>query len=363
MISACPTPTSPTSTRGDTRSAVGAPRRRLGLLAAAAVLAAPLTAFVAPAAADPVPGGPWNCGEAVPLSGLLSHEELQQRLTSLAERRDALDLDVVGESLDGRPLYSAVVGDGPRTLAILTQQHGDEPMGTEAAVAFLREISADTPQAAALREAVTVVVVPRINPDGFERYTDEDFRDGIDPRRNSADLDLNRLWGPDADPDPATAPEVAAVEAVLAEHQPDLVVDYHHQVTYRTDEGDMATMSVLWSTHPDVDPAVAADGRRAAAVVGAALERDGHATVTRYPESDTSTTARNGLGLDGYPALLIEQRGQQEAGQKNRGALVREALTSMQGITEALADGSFDATDPAAADALPARGERVDGCE
>lgn len=44
--------------------------------------------------------------------------------------------------------------------------------------------------------------------------------------------------------------------------------------------------------------------------------------------------------------------------------MVSEALTSMRGLVESVADGSFDATDPAAADKLPNRGDSVDGhCE
>lgn len=256
------------------------------------------------------------------------------------------------------------MGTGERTLLVVTQQHGDEPMGTEAALQLLKQVSGNDRAARALREQVTLLVMPRVNPDGWERYQDRDFEDGIDPRRNSNNIDLNRLYGPDADPDPSLAPEVVTVESVVAEHQPDLVLDYHHQVTYQTEEGRMATMSVLWSTNPDVVPSVADDGRRTAAVVGDSLAGNGHATVTLYPRSDTATTARNGLGLEGYPTLLVEQRGQQEAGQKGHGVLVREALTSMCGVVGSFADGSFDAVDPAAADALPERGDRVDaGCE
>ncbi len=335
------------------------------LLAAGALVAAPAALGLTSATADPVPGGPFVCGsQPIKLNGLTSNAELTKRLHGLAERRPVLDLSVAGESVAGRPIHLAKVGTGPRTLLFATQQHGDEPLGTEAALAYLDEITGNSPAAKALREEVTVLVVPRVNPDGFERYQDPDFEDGIDPRRNDNNLDLNRLYGPDADPDPATAPEVVAVESVVEEHQPDLIVDYHHQVTYQTEDGAMATMSVLWSTNPRVAPDVADDGRRAAAVVGASLARNGHATVTLYPRSDTSTTARNGLGLDGYPTLLVEQRGQQDTGQKSHGILVREALTSMRGLVDSVADGSFDATDPAAADALPERGERVDGrCE
>ena len=81
-----------------------------------------------------------------------------------------MDLSQVGESVEGNPLYKAVVGSGPKTLMIATQQHGDEPLGTEAALYLLDYLAGDSAEAEALREEVTVVVMPRVNPDGFARW-------------------------------------------------------------------------------------------------------------------------------------------------------------------------------------------------
>ncbi|MFF3523316.1 M14 family zinc carboxypeptidase [Streptomyces albidoflavus] len=269
-------------------------------------------------------------------------------------------METVGRSVDGRPLYTATAGTGPRKLLILTQMHGDEPLGTEAALRMLKKVAGPGRAARELREAVTVKVVPRVNPDGWERYHDPDFREGTDPRLNSHKVDLNRMFGPSPEYDMALAPEAAAVHGVVDGFDPDLVLDYHHQVTYATPDGRMVTMSVLWSTHPDVAPEVAADGKRAAAVVGDALADNPRSNLTLYPRSDTASTARNGLGLDGYPTLLLEQRGQQEAGQKGAGPLIREAQTAMESIAGSLADGSFATVDPARADLLPERGAKVD---
>nr|WP_246253667.1 M14 family zinc carboxypeptidase [Isoptericola chiayiensis] len=323
----------------------------------------PLTVAAPAAGADPVPGGPWVCeNQPINLGGLTSNAELAATLDKLAEHHpDTVEVTEIGRSVEGRPLESVTVGDGPRTLLILTQVHGDEPLGTEAVLDLLRRAAGNSPAAEALRDGVTLVAVPRINPDGWERYQDRDFADGLDPRRNSNDIDLNRTFGP-TDIDLSLAPEAVAVQSLVEEVDPDLVLDFHHQVSY-TAEGsdDLVTMSTMWGTHPDVAPAVADDARRAVTVIGDSLAGNGHATVTLYPRSDTATTARNGLSLDGYPTVLVEQRGQQDVGQKGHGALVREALVSMQAVAESLADGSFDAVDPTAADLLPERGDRVRG--
>ncbi|MFD6040135.1 M14 family zinc carboxypeptidase [Streptomyces koyangensis] len=338
-------------------------RRPAALVIATALLASPLAA--SPAAAAPPPPlkpGPWVCeGEPVKLNRLTSNAELSAELRTLAERHPhTLDVETIGRSVDGRPLYTATAGTGPRKLLILTQMHGDEPLGTEAALRMLKKVAGPGRAARELREEVTIKVVPRVNPDGWERYHDPDFREGIDPRLNSQKVDLNRMFGPAPEYDLALAPEAAAVHGVVDGFAPDLVLDYHHQVTYATPDGHMVTMSVLWSTHPGVAPEVAADGKRAAAVVGDALADDPRSNVTLYPRSDTASTARNGLGLDGYPTLLLEQRGQQEAGQKGAGPLIREAQKAMESIAGSLADGSFATTDPARADLLPERGAKVD---
>ncbi|MEU2753103.1 MULTISPECIES: M14 family zinc carboxypeptidase [Streptomyces] len=338
-------------------------RRSAALVIAAALLASPLAAT--PAAAAPPPPlkpGPWVCeGEPVKLNRLTSNAELSAELRTLAKRHPrTLDVETIGRSVDGRPLYTATAGTGPRKLLILTQMHGDEPLGTEAALRMLKKVAGPGRAARELREEVTIKVVPRVNPDGWERYHDPDFREGVDPRLNSHQVDLNRMFGPAPEYDLALAPEAAAVHGVVDGFAPDLVLDYHHQVTYATPDGRMVTMSVLWSTHPDVAPEVAADGKRAAAVVGDALADDPRSNVTLYPRSDTASTARNGLGLDGYPTLLLEQRGQQEAGQKGAGPLIREARTAMESIAGSLADGSFATVDPARADLLPERGAKVD---
>lgn len=338
-------------------------RRPAALVIATALLASPLAA--SPAAAAPPPPlkpGPWVCeGEPVKLNRLTSNAELSAELRTLTERHPhTLDVETIGRSVDGRPLYTATAGTGPRKLLILTQMHGDEPLGTEAALRMLKKVAGPGRAARELREEVTIKVVPRVNPDGWERYHDPDFREGIDPRLNSQKVDLNRMFGPAPEYDLALAPEAAAVHGVVDGFAPDLVLDYHHQVTYATPDGRMVTMSVLWSTHPGVAPEVAADGKRAAAVVGDALADDPRSNVTLYPRSDTASTARNGLGLDGYPTLLLEQRGQQEAGQKGAGPLIREAQKAMESIAGSLADGSFATTDPARADLLPERGAKVD---
>ncbi|SHE36826.1 protein of unknown function [Modicisalibacter ilicicola DSM 19980] len=305
------------------------------------------------------------------LDDLRSNEELYADLEALDDEYDTLDLEVVGESLEGRPLYRAEVGEGDKTLMIVSQQHGDEPLGTEALVTLLDTLSADTEYARALREEVTVVAMPRVNPDGFARWEQQvaGEQDVLDPRRNSANMDLNRSYDADNRPDPETIPEALAVLDVVDEYEPDLFLDYHHQNNYLGEDGELDTMSIQWATNPEVAPQVSETGQRAAVAIANQLEDFDHAELSLFPGSDNPAIARNGLALEGTPTLLVEQRGLQEMDQVAQGldtdysalasAIATEGLLSMLGVIESMADGSFSELDPEDALMIAERGERI----
>ncbi|WP_459867657.1 M14 family zinc carboxypeptidase [Halomonas shantousis] len=316
-----------------------------------------------------------KCGVGDPglsLGALHTNAALYAELERLDRERDTLELAVAGHSLEGRPLYRATVGHGPRTVMIVTQQHGDEPLGTEAALGLLETLSRDSDSARALRENVTVVVMPRVNPDGWARWQRQAAGMGvvIDPRRNSAHMDLNRSYDPEKRPDPAKIPEAMAVLGVVDAYRPDLFLDYHQQNNYLGADGELDSMSVRWASSPDVAPEVAADGQRAAAVIAESLGRAGEARVSLYPANDNPHVSRNGLALAGTPTLLIEQRGLREMERTaeqglKKGeralpcALLLEGLLSMRSIVQAMADGSLRETDPASALLIERRGEKV----
>ncbi len=103
-------------------------------------------------------------------------------------------------------------GSYPRRLLILCRQHGNEPASTEGAMRFLREYATTTdPAKIALLQRVTFFVIPMLNADGAERYE----------RHNAHDVDLNRAWEYQAQP------EIRAALQGVRECRPDLVVDAH----------------------------------------------------------------------------------------------------------------------------------------
>lgn len=299
---------------------------------------------------------------------LRSNDELYADLAELDES-DLLSLEMIGESLEENPLYAATVGTGERNIVFITQQHGDEPTGTEAAMHFLDYLISD--QAQEVRDAVTVTVVPRVNPDGFARWEQAigGVRGLVDPRLNSNGQDLNRTYDPEDPFSIGFAPESVAVRRLVDELDPDLLFDYHGQGNYRDEDGDLDTMSVLWPTNEDVAPEVREASQRAIVAIDASLQEFDYDQLTLYPGSSNPAIGRNGFALRDIPTVLVEQRYGQEMFLLTEGldldysalrsALALEGFISMKGIVEAAADGSLDAYDPQLATLIPERSDSI----
>jgi hypothetical protein len=348
----------------------GARVTRAMLAALAALL---LVVGLAPlAGADPQsrPNGPWvQEAEKLNLEGFRSYEQLVAELHRIEDSsRGRVELEVIGTSNEGRDIYLARVGSGERSVLYLTQQHGNEPHGTEAAVQALRTLgSSNHPAVRRIRDELTVLMVVRANPDGSERY----WRQNVDPDCDATlasclpgrGYDPNRWHDPRVADEDVPVPEALAIRETFRRFTPELVVDYHGQLSYVSGDGRMITTSVLWPMFPaDVDVTPERDAavrysKQVSALIYDTLQPLGHAEVTQYPPGTTMGTARVAYGFLGSASILFEQRA--DAGQKSIGMLVRQAYITMLDIAEAVADGSVFDIDPDRADELPPRGPRV----
>jgi hypothetical protein len=86
------------------------------------------------------------------------------------DRLGALGVQVktIGRSTEDRPIFSLKVGEGPVKIAAISGSHADEPVGT-ATLLHLAEQLQTNPALAALRQHVTLDLVPMVNPDGSQR--------------------------------------------------------------------------------------------------------------------------------------------------------------------------------------------------
>jgi len=247
--------------------------------------------------------------------------EMEAFLAALKARVPALVLGSLGRSAQGRDIpylvftkeglsdAAAIVALGRPILWFIGLQHGNEPAGGEAMLA-LAERLADGGLVSTL-DRVTVVLVPRANPDGAAAFT----------RSTGSGADLNR------DHILLTLPESRALHAKLIELPPDIVVDAHefsvaNRWLQKLGAIEASDAMFLYATHPMVHPAITAlaDGvfRPAfeAAWKAKGLTSFWYHTTSYRPDDklvsmggNAPGIARNAFGLMGAVSFLIETRG------------------------------------------------------
>ena len=94
---------------------------------------------------------------------------------------------LLGQSVQGRPVYLAETADKPEFVLFIGRQHPPEVTGALGMKAFMDTVFADTDLAARFRDRFKLGVVPLLNPDGVANGH---------WRHNIGDTDLNRDWGP-----------------------------------------------------------------------------------------------------------------------------------------------------------------------
>ncbi|MFD2399030.1 M14 family zinc carboxypeptidase [Prauserella oleivorans] len=260
----------------------------------------------------------------------------------------------IGESNQGRPVWGARVGHGPVRILYITQQHGNEPLGTPAALRFLAATGVGRTAAQRwLRSRVTVDVVVRANPDGHEhdwRYNhDPSARPGHGKPRKG--YDLNRYHDPHIPPADNPATEAGLIQRHYAGFRPEIVVDYHMQGRYVLGDGREITASLMWPTTPGVTPSAGAFARQIAVVAQRAMTAAG-GTVTQFPGGEYRGIARNAYGLCGSGSVLVELS---DLGAEHERAQIDSALRAMLAVAWSAADGSVERVDPGAAERLRPR--------
>ena len=129
-------------------------------------------------------------------------------------------VSVAGQSIEGRDIFRVEYGDGPVKVLLWSQMHGDESTATMALLDifnFLRLSGGEFDELRArLRNDLTLVFLPMLNPDGAERFQ----------RRNALDIDLNR------DAARLVCPESQLLKRVRDELSADWGFNLHDQSRY-----------------------------------------------------------------------------------------------------------------------------------
>jgi murein tripeptide amidase MpaA len=111
--------------------------------------------------------------------------------------------EIVGPSLEGREIYSVRIDDpagapGRPVILIIGGQHAREWVSPMTTTWLVELFAGSDPRAVALRRTFEYVIVPIMNPDGYQ-YTWDEARLWRKNRRDNGDgsfgVDLNRNWG------------------------------------------------------------------------------------------------------------------------------------------------------------------------
>jgi predicted deacylase len=366
---------------------------RRTLVAALAVLS---VSAAAPAVADPqsTPNGPWP-GENPPnIAALRSYEQLWSTLEAIEGRaQGAFELTSAPlTSNTGRDIPVVTIGDGPTGLMIIAQQHGDEYVVSEAMIELIRDLSGNSASDRAIRDALTVAIVPRVNVDGFDADVQDIFgntppwRQNYDPSctvspcdpfyARGRGYDINRYHSYTSNPfdhpylpgddNLNPVPESIAMRLLYEQYQPEIVIDFHHQGSYVDADGQLITGSTMWPNAvdtaaelgilPEFEQAITLSKQVVSTMV-TELSQYGYANITRYPGTETPGIARNAYGLLGSGSVLFEMRGGIYT--QSNGYITKTAYQAAKAVVEAAADGSLFTASTAPADNLPDRGPGI----
>jgi len=91
-------------------------------------------------------------------------------------------VQIIGKSVLGKPIYQYIIGKGPIKILFWSQMHGNESTTTKALFDFINLLNSNSEIAKSLLIEFTFCFLPILNPDGAALYT----------RENANKIDLNR---------------------------------------------------------------------------------------------------------------------------------------------------------------------------
>jgi hypothetical protein len=215
------------------------------------------------------------------------------------EQKGQFNSTAVGSSAEGRPIKLVTIGNGRTKILLWSQMHGDEPTATMALLDLLKFFSEapDHPVAQALRQNLTLLMLPMINPDGAERFQ----------RRTGQIIDMNR------DALRLATPEAKILKEIRDRYNPEFGFNLHDQDP-RYSVGQTREVSAIALLAPAMDEAksdnaVRLRAKQVAAALAAALKEIIPGRVTRYDDTFEPRAFGDNIQKWGTSTVLIESGG------------------------------------------------------
>ena len=252
-----------------------------------------------------------------------------------------LRVDEVGRSMHGRELRTITFGTGPTRVLLWSQMHGDESTATMALADIFAWLAAPGNDATRdrLSRALTITVLPMLNPDGAERFQ----------RENAAGVDVNR------DARLLSTPEARALKSLHDRLKPDYGFNLHDQ-SARTRVGRNGLQAGIALLAPAADAEkswgpIRTRARLVAATLAGALGTQIPGRVVKYDDAFNPRAFGDLMQTWGTSTVLIESGALPDDPQKQR--LRRLNAAAIITVLDAVATGAFERTAPDAYERLP----------
>ncbi|MDB5863668.1 MAG: peptidase carboxypeptidase [Betaproteobacteria bacterium] len=284
-------------------------------------------------------------------TGYTTHAEMMGFLERLARSTRNMAIRTGGQSQEGRPIpalvftdYGRYTGTDLRRLArpvvfLVGQLHGNEPAGGEAMLVLAQQLA--TGELRSLLSRVSVVIMPRGNPDGAEYFR----------RATASCVDVNR------DHLKADLPETYAIRRMTYEYQPDVFVDAHEfsvatRWLEKFDTLQSYDFTYAYATHPNVEkPLTELSERLFSRNIARDVEKAGYSHfwyyTTGYDPKNKRVAGggtapdigRNYAGLQNSVSFLVETRGV-GIGRDSYARRVHTHYTVMRSLLQTAADNA-----------------------
>ena len=257
-----------------------------------------------------------------------SPEQWWEVATPLATEAHGFQVEIIGQSAEGRPLRHVSWGQGDTSVLLWSQMHGDESTASMALADLFRFLGEqpDHPLVQRIREGTTLHFLPVMNPDGAARFQ----------RRNAQGIDINR------DARALATPEGRALHDLRERVEPDFGFNLHDQdVGTRAGDSDRGTAIALLA--PAYNEAREVDAIRGRAIevsvaIRAVLEPYIAGHIAKWDDSFNPRAFGDLTAAAGVSTILIESGGIEGDLQKQQ--LRRLNFLALVGALDAIATGA-----------------------
>ena len=205
-----------------------------------------------------------------------------------------IKVEVIGNSVENRPIYGIKVGDGSIKILMWSQMHGNESTTTKALFDCLNLFESKNELSKNILENCTLYIIPILNPDGSQYYT----------RLNANKVDLNR------DAQDLSQPESKVLRSKFNDFMPDYCLNLHGQRTIYGvgDTGKSASMSFL-SPSQDEKRSITVNREKAMSIISSineTLQDLIPESIARYDDRFDLNCVGDTFQSLGIPTILYE---------------------------------------------------------